>query len=391
MDSPKLAAYRDSITGITPDLRGVHFSGIIPFTNRYFKHEYPKYNTRKLKLTEIDWWFDRFTDGPKYPSPSEKQWLMRKYSLNLNKFQFPNSILKSGPDMVWMGQLDIDGTRKYIEIVGETHTTLMEKDNFYTELGEKELSATDLLVEHTILACDIHPEEIHLFTESIKRSGSEYIFLKKNDVIKCIDNRVEFGLWDAQIIKLISDKIYSISDTPTTEYKSIISDILIVYIEQIVKLHDNKPFFYRQPTLPSSIRSKLTKVYDMHQTIFSEQLQICSTLNQYSLSKLSQQNIVPNVTNWHILVTTLQMIFQNISKMSSLCVDINILKHIYLSDNNHIMVFVGINHATHLTSLLESSLVDISSIVVYNKYPDQSDLNVFPETDRSNKSILDKM
>jgi hypothetical protein len=267
---------------------------------------------------------------------------------------------KSGPDIVFMSKYK----NKFIEIYGEDHSTLMQKENYYKEIVTNKAINLDeylILVEHSTLLCEIEPGQHKLFKEAIKRSGSELLFFlkSKSENVVCIDNRMELEFLTAIDEKSLKNKLDEIlifiekKNNLNLDLKNECNEIFEILGQLFSKFIYLKEYFIR-----------IGELYDKYIYILGEQLKICDMIS--NVKKMNKEKIRINedtiITYGYLYVYMLLIILDNCKKLASIAVDIHILDILEDPKNTFkkILIFVGDSHCIRIMDLIKNknSIID---------------------------------
>lgn len=246
----------------------------------------------------------------------------------------PTPIVKNTPTI--LPPIVINGAYNgnSITVYGEIHNDI--ENSFYESL---KLENKIVLVEHATVLCEMDLK--YLIIALNKQDGSEYIWYKlksrKKPVI-CIDNRIEMGLFSS-----IDEK--HISSFKSTNFKDI-NEIMLPIIKVIKNLESEiikKEF---------NITREVYSVYTLSIKTIRKQLKMI-----YELLKN------PASIDFNELFRIKNMLIQNITKIASLMVDINIVNTIKANkEPKDILIFVGAAHAYRLNKYFPN----IFNKIVYN-------------------------
>ena len=291
--------------------------------------------------------------------------------------------------------VSISDSERTIEIYGEEHNTMMPQPHVYSKIVEELPKRKDIkvLVEHSThpKLCKLTDEDKPKFVEQIKRSGSEYVFFhtindERIDTI-CVDNRIMFGYLPAFQEIMNFKTLDQLEDSvPTHENIKLIEMLIFQYGEMFTVLNGSKEYY-----------EPLTDLYKVYLEVLSEQLVIAQTILKFS--NLSQFDIVENtslkshkINNYTILIRALSAVAENFKKISSLTVDLNIIRTIDETSGN-VMLFCGSNHAIRLSKLFFEGQVDTiydSNVKVVDDFSstDIEVANVYPNSSSVDNEIL---
>lgn len=235
---------------------------------------------------------------------------------------------------------------KKVELIGEIHNR--EDNGFFKELIQHNLlEGKVVMCEHSTVLCHLHDSEHVLFRNSI---GSEYIYfnlMKNGKKLICIDNRIEMGLLTSIDETLFIRFFESFISNPkfTEEYLKTLKDILM----KIQKVIGNC----------MSLKDDYNILYEQEYTLLLEAVKRQWLILRMVLDKGSFLNkvgtLIDGQMNGVIISNVGLYMIQNIRKLGSLLVDINIIKKVMDSDKNDFVVFTGAAHVVRLVDSLEGS------------------------------------
>jgi len=280
-----------------------------------------------------------------YNSNPEKK-VSRKTQVSRKAISTPTILSNSQPILP---PVIVNGTYNgnTITVYGEVHNYI--ENSFYESLKiENKL----VLVEHATVLCEMSYRELVLMLSKVQ--GSDWIWYKlksrKKPVI-CIDNRIEVGL-----LSSIEERYLLSSEDPNE-----ISTIMMYALKTLQKLESIKNVF----ELP-----KVKPVYEESIKTIRKQMKI-----MYELLK------DPEGVDFDEWLKVKNMLFNNILKIASFMVDINIVNTIKaIKEKKDILIFVGAGHAYRLHKYFP----DIFSKITYNA-PDE-----FIQLCNLDKMIFDK-
>jgi hypothetical protein len=206
---------------------------------------------------------------------------------------------------------------KNITVYGEIHNKI---DNvFYESLN---LENDIIMVEHATVLCEMSEKEKIFMINIVK--GSDWIWYKyksRNKPIICIDNRIEYGL-----LSSIEERyLLNINDNSELE-------TLFAYVIKALNVFEHKQFKSIFGT------NQLNAIYEKMLNVITRQFTIL-----YEVQDLTQPYMMD--IKW--------MLINNIIKLSSLLVDVNIginvMKELNKSNDKNIVIFCGAAHAYRLT------------------------------------------
>ena len=219
-----------------------------------------------------------------------------------------------------------------ITVYGEIHSLIY--NGFYESL---KIENKVVLVEHASVLCEIEYRHLVSMLNSVK--GSEWIWYKlksrKKPVI-CIDNRIEVGL-----LSSIEERFLLSTEDPND-----ISTVMSYALKTLKKLESDsiKNVF--------NISRQVQGIYGESMKIIRKQLK--------SLYELLKHPDGVDFEEWLIIKN---MLFNNIMKIASFMVDINIVNTIKANrERKEILLFVGAAHAYRLHKYFP----DIFNRIVYN-------------------------
>ena len=266
-----------------------------------------------------------------YQSYSEKN-LHKKIHASRTAISDPGAIMSQSnpipPPVV------VNGSYKgnSITVYGEIHSLIY--NGFYESL---KIENKVVLVEHASVLCEIEYRHLVSMLNSVK--GSEWIWYKlksrKKPVI-CIDNRIEVGL-----LSSIEERFLLSTEDPNE-----ISTVMSYALKTLKKLESDsiKNVF--------NISRQVQQVYGESMKTIRKQLK--------SLYELLKHPDGVDFEEWLIIKN---MLFNNIMKIASFMVDINIVNTIKANrERKEILLFVGAAHAYRLHKYFP----DIFNRIVYN-------------------------
>ena len=219
-----------------------------------------------------------------------------------------------------------------ITVYGEIHSLIY--NGFYESL---KIENKIVLVEHASVLCEIEKRHLISMLNSVK--GSEWIWYKlksRKKPVTCIDNRIEVGL-----LSSIEER-YLLS----TEDPNDISTVMSYALKTLKKLESDsiKNVF--------NISRQVQGVYGESMKTIRKQLK--------SLFELLKHPDGVDFDEWLIIKN---LVFNNIMKIASFMVDINIVNTIKANrERKDILLFVGAAHAYRLHKYFP----DIFNTIVYN-------------------------
>ena len=252
----------------------------------------------------------------------------------------PTPIVKNVPTILPPVVINGSYNGNSITVYGEIHNDI--ENSFYESL---KLENKIVIVEHATVLCEIDP--IYLKKALNNLDGSEYIWYKlksrKKPVI-CIDNRIEMGLFSA------IDENY-ISSFKSRNFKDI-NEIMLPIIKVIKNLE-------------SEI---IKKKFNITREVYSDYTLSIKTIRK-QLKIIYELLKNPASLDFNELFRIKNMLIQNITKIASLMVDINIVNTIKANkETKDILIFVGAAHAYRLNKYFP----DIFSKIVYNGFDVES-------------------
>ena len=266
-----------------------------------------------------------------YQSYSEKN-LHKKIHASRTAISDPGAIMSQSnpipPPVV------VNGSYKgnSITVYGEIHNLIYNA--FYESL---KIENKVVLVEHATVLCEIELRHLISMLNNVK--GSEWIWYKlksrKKPVI-CIDNRIEVGL-----LSSIEERFLLSTEDPND-----ISTVMSYALKTLKKLESDsiKNVF--------NISRQVQQVYGESMKTIRKQLK--------SLYELLKHPDGVDFEEWLIIKN---MLFNNIMKIASFMVDINIVNTIKANrERKEILLFVGAAHAYRLHKYFP----DIFNRIVYN-------------------------
>ena len=266
-----------------------------------------------------------------YQSYSEKN-LHKKIHASRTAISDPGAIMSQSnpipPPVV------VNGSYKgnSITVYGEIHNLIYNA--FYESL---KIENKVVLVEHATVLCEIELRHLISMLNNVK--GSEWIWYKlksrKKPVI-CIDNRIEVGL-----LSSIEERFLLSTEDPND-----ISTVMSYALKTLKKLESDsiKNVF--------NISRQVQGIYGESMKIIRKQLK--------SLYELLKH---PDGVDFEAWLIIKNMLFNNIMKIASFMVDINIVNTIKANrERKEILLFVGAAHAYRLHKYFP----DIFNRIVYN-------------------------
>jgi len=257
-----------------------------------------------------------------------------------------------------------------ITVYGEIHNLI--DNTFYENL---DLKNKIVMVEHSTALCEISKHHKEVLLNTLK--GAEWIWYKykaRNRPVICCDNRIELGLLSA-----IEEK-YLMNTNSNEDLQTIIS-----YIVKSLSVYESAPV-------------KKLFIGDALKTVYAKSIE---TIRR-------QLTILYNVRSFEIqgLLQIKDMLINNLIKLSSIIVDINIYQNVIknitkqsttqTNNSKEIVIFAGAAHAYRLhqyfprvfTNVATFDNIDLKTIVANLEL----DKMVFEDTQLENKflSVLRK-
>lgn len=228
-------------------------------------------------------------------------------------------------------------------IHGEDHSNI---DNKYYEALD--LSGL-LFVEHSNTACEIKPEEEHLFKAHAK--GSEWVFYTQkkagNPKVVCFDTRAEQGYLNAfeeKRMLAIADKL---TDSPPEDVRAFVDMVM----KSIKALSQNKDVF---------VKEYFTESFD----IIEGQLHAAMKLLIIK-KKQGIQATVLGMPLAQLLPGIAYTLASNIRRMTSVSVDMGLIRALMQfaeSGEKKIQIFCGKNHLIRISKMLPLTDMKISGL-----------------------------
>jgi len=249
---------------------------------------------------------------------------------------------------------------KQITIYGEEHNNI-EDNSIYEHIVDEHFKDSYVLVEHSILLCNLPEEEQHLFEDS---KGSEYIWsrAKMNDYINisCIDERLVLGFLPAYIEHNI---LFKYEDMTKTFLLKILNQIKVVITSDVLQEHMNFIDTYTQYLI-------------IHKQLMLKNIQICKLCIQQDTDISNFRELSYD----DVFKITIKSLVNDFKILGSLSVDISILKKINILEEPKFLVFTGMNHLIRLSKLYDGDLeVEDKFIELSNPYPTSTDEHVLDE------------
>ena len=213
-----------------------------------------------------------------------------------------------------------------------------------------------VLLEHSTKLCNI--DGIRDDKKNYMRTfgGSESVFLDlmeiKYENMLCVDNRMEVGMLTSIDEIDLQNRLDSLSSPSpkhivasfeimsilTTKREHIVNNITDKFKDSVYQKLMEKIYF-PTITIQSFILLKFKSLYDKNKLNFND------------------KTIISDETNWNIYIEINKMLLENIIKIGSLLVDVNIINIIENSKDKHekILVFVGNNHLERLVNHYEKN------------------------------------
>jgi hypothetical protein len=269
-----------------------------------------------------------------------------------------------------------------IEIFGEVHNTPLPTNHVYKELiDHKEFQDALVLVEHSSLLCELYEGDDKIFKDVIKKSGSEFIFYKalkkKLDNVFCIDNRLEFDLFNRMDEVDFETLIHTLIEAneinrETKGYFNLLLNELLPKVKTFLK---NKEYYIKYDEFKDTYKECIDSLM--------RQMEIVQEISKMKIKDLKKKDILveADMTNYQLGMTAILNMFLNIKMLSNLTVDINILNFINEKKDSgikNILIFTGLNHALRLSS--SKMLNDESNdLISSGKY--EQNANITPISD----------
>jgi hypothetical protein len=185
--------------------------------------------------------------------------------------------------------------------------------------------------------------------EQMRRTGGlESVFLylmkKKYKNMLCVDNRIEMGMLtsiEEHTLKTIISSLTCPSPENIDVSFKVVAKLLSVVehiLDHIIDIFNGSVYEELMRLYAASIEIQTVMLYNLKRL--------------YSEKKLvfEDNTLLEEVNNWHIFTIILNMLLENIVKIGSLLVDLNIINIIEKTKRKHykILVFVGNNHLERL-------------------------------------------
>jgi hypothetical protein len=238
-------------------------------------------------------------------------------------------------------QLKLNGIKIFMH--GEDHRNI---DNSYYEHLSKSFRQKDfILVEHSTNACELKPEEEHLFIEHAK--GSEWIFYTQkkegNPNVICFDTRSQDGYLNAfveQRLLTLGDSLPTCKPTEIREYIDGVIHILKVF-------NDNSEKF--KAAIPGYFERSL----EMLQSQFNVLIHLLKL-------KKREGDKFPKILS-DILSGAGYTLAQNLRRVASVSVDINLASVLTaltddMTKGSNVHVFCGRNHVIRMAIMFNLPL-----------------------------------
>jgi hypothetical protein len=229
-----------------------------------------------------------------------------------------------------------------IIMYGEDHTNI--DNSYYAGLGISLKKKDLILVEHSTNACEIKPEDVHLFEEHAK--GSEWIFytqkMARNPNVICFDTRSEDGYLNAlqeQRLMMLGDKLPTCSPTEIREYIDGVMHVLTAFSDNSERFESVMPgYFDRSLQL---LKSQLTVVIHL----------LRLKKNGDSFPKMLIE----------VLSGVGYTLAQNLRRVCSVSVDIHLASSLMglssdIPKRSNIHVFCGRNHVVRMAMMFNQPL-----------------------------------
>ena len=251
-----------------------------------------------------------------------------------------NTIDKTGIQIAGI----INLPNKIVEVYGEIHG---EKNPFCEEIIAKKLTSDyTVFCEHSTLLCYVKEDEHHLFKAV---TGSEYVFFNKatENIPICFDNRLENGLPSAIEETGIRTFFSSDSKSFTISYFRIV----IVRLDEIINiLAQSSPIF----------KMFYNDEYNEIMSYINRQFDLIVKSADRGVKFIKGKNFfIENTDNLQIIMRIGMCLIDNIKKLCSMFVDVNLFLVVAKSSAKKIVVFTGASHAYRLLKIMLSSRSDI--------------------------------
>jgi hypothetical protein len=242
------------------------------------------------------------------------------------------------------------GTLNGVKVImhGEEHRSI--NNSYYESIKFK---PKDLIfVEHSSNACEVKPEEEHLFVENAK--GTEWIFYTqkklKNPNVVCFDTRAELGYLNA----FQEARLFEIADRLPTCPPKEIREFLDGIMHQIKAFNDdNEPFL-----------TMLPGYFERSMIMLESQMKVCTNLLRI---KKREEGLSDTLSQ--ILSGVGNTLAANVRKVASISTDISLVRALLgmtsemtsssassgsgsSSSSGSVHVFCGKNHVVRMALLL---------------------------------------
>jgi len=225
-----------------------------------------------------------------------------------------------------------------VTIYGECHNDI--DNRFYEEYLEQNSTST-VWVEHSTVLDQLSPDDHHLFANA---KGCDYIWFelkKKNQDSICIDNRLVNGFLTARQEKALS---------------KMNSDQFIVLVYHVIV----KAMMISDDFAPiKSEYDELMATLKLQINVFESVTE--SPLATYMIQGSTKTNTNVSVSKDTLLVNMRHNIADNVKKIASMSVDMNIIKMLSACSDcsKPIDIFVGLNHALRLAHILDYEITHL--------------------------------
>ena len=241
---------------------------------------------------------------------------------------------------------------KIVEIYGENHNKRLNKINSYSNMIPIISESNPLvLVEHSSLYCNLDNIRPIDLQNMLGFGGSETIFLKLKEInfkkLSCVDNRLKMGFMPLfikkQITTVLDKKLMSKIEVIDTELLEIVHAVMKYAI--IVLGKDMEIYFKK---------SIYSNIYDIFSNIIKIQVKLMFLVFKLSSRDSSILSLKKNKKDSYGSIFTKNMynIVENLEKIGSLLVDINIIANVVKSRSKRVIIYAGIAHTDRIYSIL---------------------------------------
>lgn len=241
---------------------------------------------------------------------------------------------------------------KIVEIYGENHNKRLNKINSYSNMIPVISESNPLvLVEHSSLYCNLDNISSIDLQNMLGFGGSETIFLKLKEInfkkLSCIDNRLEMGFMPMfikkQITNVLDKKLMSKIEVIDKEFLEIVHTVM--KSTMIVLGKDVENYFKK---------SIYSNIYDIFSNIIKIQVKLMFLVFKLSSrdSSILSLKIDKKESYGSIFTKNMYNIVENLEKLGSLLVDINILSNVVKSRSKRIIIYAGTAHTDRIYSIL---------------------------------------